>query len=54
MLAITRNIGSSFTIGDDITITILAINGRQVRIGIDAPKHVEIKRDDMIKEKPKS
>jgi len=54
MLVITRNMGSSFTIGDDIKVTVLGINGRQVRIGIDAPKHVEIKRDDMIKEKPKS
>lgn len=38
MLILTRKVGESINIGDDITITILGVSGQQVRIGINAPK----------------
>ncbi|MCE3004279.1 MAG: carbon storage regulator CsrA [Xanthomonadaceae bacterium] len=44
MLVFTRRIGESILIGDDITITPLSINGGQVCIGIEAPKHVPVHR----------
>ncbi len=44
MLILTRRTGESLVIGDDVTITILAIKGNQIRIGIDAPKHVSVHR----------
>ncbi|MNJ63588.1 hypothetical protein D3C77_595020 [compost metagenome] len=40
MLILTRKVGESINIGDDITITILGVSGQQVRIGINAPKDV--------------
>lgn len=51
MLILTRKPGQSFTIGDDITITINAVHGNQVKVGIDAPKEIDICRDDMLKGK---
>jgi len=52
MLKITRNENQSFQIGENITITIEEINGKQARISIDAPPEVKILRDDAtIKEK---
>lgn len=47
MLILSRRSGESITIGDDIRITITRIIGNQVRIGIDAPKHVKILRDEL-------
>lgn len=47
MLILTRNIGSSIKIGDDITVTVLRVNGNQIRIGIDAPKDVAVHRDEV-------
>ena len=47
MLILGRNIGERILIGDDITIDVLGISGRQVRIGIDAPKDVEILREEI-------
>ena len=44
MLVLTRRRGETLTIGDDITITVLAVNGNQVRIGVDAPKEIEVHR----------
>ena len=45
MLIITRRVNESIQIGDDIKVTILAV-GSQVKIGIEAPREVEIARDD--------
>lgn len=42
MLILTRKVGESINIGDDITITILGVSGQQVRIGINAPKNVAV------------
>ncbi|MBF0454214.1 MAG: carbon storage regulator CsrA [Magnetococcales bacterium] len=47
MLILTRRIGESLNIGDEIKITLLGIKGNQVRIGIDAPKHVQVHREEI-------
>ncbi|MEK7639879.1 MAG: carbon storage regulator CsrA [Patescibacteria group bacterium] len=47
MLVLTRKLGESIAIGDDIKITILGIHGRQTRIGIEAPKMVSIHREEI-------
>jgi len=47
MLVITRKPGQSFNIGKDITVTVIDLRPGQVSIGIDAPKDVSIKRDNM-------
>jgi len=51
MLILTRRPQEAIHIGDDIKITVLSTKGNQVRIGIDAPKDVDIKRDDMKKKR---
>lgn len=47
MLVLTRRINESIKIGDDIEITILSVSGEQIKIGIDAPRHVEIHRKEV-------
>jgi carbon storage regulator len=47
MLVLTRKLKEAIQIGDDIEITVLAIQGDQVKLGIDAPKHVEIHRKEV-------
>lgn len=47
MLILTRKLGESITIGDDIKVTVLGIFGRQVRIGIDAPAKVVVHREEI-------
>ncbi len=47
MLILTRKLGESITIGDDIKVTVLGVFGRQVRIGIDAPAKVVVHREEM-------
>ncbi|MBF0152653.1 MAG: carbon storage regulator CsrA [Magnetococcales bacterium] len=47
MLILTRRVGESLNIGDEIKITLLGIKGNQVRIGIDAPRHVEVHREEI-------
>lgn len=46
-LILTRQIGQSIMVGDDVVITVLAVNGNQVRIGIAAPKHIEVHREEI-------
>lgn len=46
MLILTRKQGDSFTIGDDVTVTVVEISGTTVRIGITAPADVQILRDN--------
>ena len=47
MLILTRRIGETVMVGDDVTITILGIKGSQVRVGINAPKHVAVHREEI-------
>ena len=47
MLILTRRIGESIIIGDDVKVTLLAIKGWQVRLGIDAPKNVTVHREEI-------
>lgn len=47
MLILTRRISESLIINDDITIKVLGINGRQVRLGIEAPKNVSVHREEI-------
>ncbi len=48
MLILTRKRGETVLIGDDVTVTVLGVKGQQVRIGIDAPKDVEIHREEVV------
>ncbi len=47
MLILTRKLGESIAIGDDIKITFLDIKGKQLRIGIEAPKYVSVYRHEI-------
>ncbi len=47
MLVLTRKVGESLIIADDIKITICAVNNTQIRVGIQAPKDVEIHREEI-------
>ncbi|WP_159016602.1 carbon storage regulator CsrA [Cognatiluteimonas profundi] len=55
MLLLTRKDGESITIGDDITVTIVRSSNGQVRLGIEAPRHVAVHRQEIaarIRDKP--
>jgi len=47
MLILTRKVGETLMIGDEITMTVLGVNGNQVSIGIDAPKEVGVYREEI-------
>lgn len=47
MLILTRKVGESIKVGDDITITVTSAQNGQVKIGIDAPKHVQVHRQEI-------
>lgn len=47
MLILTRRVGESIVIGNDITFTVLGVKGNQVRIGANAPKEVSVHREEI-------
>lgn len=56
MLILTRRVGETLMIGEDITVTVLGVKGNQVRVGIEAPKSVAVHRQEIyerIKEEQK-
>ncbi len=51
MLILTRRTGETLRIGDDVEVTIMAVNGSQVRIGIKAPRDVAVDRQEIAERK---
>lgn len=47
MLVLTRRLGETLIIGDDVNVTVLGIRGNQVRLGFNAPKTVEVNREEV-------
>lgn len=47
MLILTRRVGETLIVGDDVVITVLGVKGNQVRIGISAPKEISIHREEI-------
>lgn len=47
MLILTRRVGETLMVGDDVTVTVLGVKGNQVRIGVNAPKEVDVHREEI-------
>ncbi|MBK1674310.1 carbon storage regulator [Ectothiorhodospira shaposhnikovii] len=47
MLILTRRVGETLMIGDEVTVTVLGVKGNQVRVGINAPKDVAVHREEI-------
>jgi carbon storage regulator len=47
MLILTRRVGETVTIGDNVRVTVLGVKGNQVRLGIDAPKDIAVHREEI-------
>ncbi len=50
MLVLSRRVGESIVIGDDVTVTVLEVRGDVVRVGIDAPRSVTVHRAELLRE----
>ncbi len=47
MLILTRRVGETLVVGDDVTVTVLGVKGNQVRIGVKAPRDVSVHREEI-------
>ena len=47
MLILTRRVGETVMIGNDVTVTVLGVKGNQVRIGVNAPKDIAVHREEI-------
>ena len=47
MLILTRRVGETLMIGDDVTVMVLGVKGHQVRIGVNAPKEIAVHREEI-------
>lgn len=48
MLVLTRSVGEKITIDEDVTITVVEVRGNRIRLGIEAPQHVRIRRTELV------
>ena len=49
MLILTRRVGETLMVGDEVTVTVLGVKGNQVRLGVNAPKSVAVHREEIYK-----
>lgn len=49
MLILTRRVGETLMVGDQVTVTVLGVKGNQVRIGVNAPRDVAVHREEIYK-----
>jgi carbon storage regulator len=47
MLILTRRVGETLMVGDDVTVTVLGVKGNQVRIGVNAPRDIAVHREEI-------
>ena len=47
MLILTRRVGETVMIGDEISVTVLRVKGNQIRLGVNAPKNVSVQREEI-------
>jgi carbon storage regulator len=47
MLILTRRVGETLMIGEDVSVTVLRVKGNQIRLGVNAPKHVSVQREEI-------